>query len=84
MGTESGRTGLRAFEKETIINYTQAEPEASVYTAQRGLWLELERKGYKAEREFRNQSGVLTAKEFLVPKGRIAVFRKRVGSKPSL
>ena len=64
-----GETGLSAAEKETVVRFDMSEPDiAHIYTCQRGIWLKLERGGYKADTVIRNSRKTVLSKEFTVPR----------------
>lgn len=65
---------LSRVEKETIINFNDAEDTACIYTCNRRWMRQLEKYGFKATREHIDK-GRVYAKEFEVPKELIRVPR---------
>ena len=71
---------LSLAERESIVRWSQVPGEPfSVYTHDRALIRDLEKRGLVADEIYRND-GVVVAKHFSVPRGLISIKLKRVQS----
>ena len=62
------------YEKETVINYNEAEKEASVYTANKKLMARLEMLSKKFPEQFKfSRKFSDGAKEYIIPKKYVAI-----------
>ena len=66
------------YEKETVINYNEAEKEASVYTANKKLMARLETLSKKFPEQFKfSRKFSDGAKEYIIPKKYVAIKAPR-------
>lgn len=70
---------LSLAEQETILRHDRASDMASIYTHDKGLIAMLERRGFRADQEYRN-GGRIIAKHFAIPKTWISVRPPRKAS----
>jgi len=68
---------MLAEEKETIINWTDADDFAVVYSCHRRIWTRLEKLGIKPVRVSKSRNGRVDGKEYHVPKKWIKISRPR-------
>ncbi len=62
-------------ERETVIDFNEAEGVAHIHTMSAPVWRGLERKGFRAISEQKN--GQVYGKEFEIPKNLVSIRRAR-------
>ena len=64
-------------EKETIINFNEEEPRASIYSCTRSVWKRCEKLGLEVIRVDQDRRGRIVSKEYYFPKSWIKIQRPR-------